>query len=200
MVPAGYLLKRVAVTPAWFPTTGLVDVCSVADCVNENVVDLQRVWRHNGYGVANDPRELWSLAALAESDAAECTLFYYEVYEKEIESDGWTFEPDAWRPLSKIDSGVEGDVVAPSSTLALDLLGFDVVVFGDFLEHSPLSCNSVAEAGRVNRHCLFDTQEDARAAIETGLFGGGCEEGVYRIFSVSKVTRGNFDIRSSAGT
>lgn len=200
MVPAGYLLKRVATPPGWLPTAGLIDVCSVADCVNENVVDLQKIWRHNGYGVANDPRELWTLAAPPEADAAECTLFYYEVYEEEIESDGWTFEQDAWRPVSKIDSGVEADVVAPPSSLALDLLGFDVVVFGDFLEHSPLSCNSVAEAGRVNRHCLFETLEEARAAIETGLFGGGCEEGVYRIFSVSKVTRGNSDGGSSAET
>jgi hypothetical protein len=197
MVPAGYLLKRVSRPPGWLPTAGLVDICSVADCVNENVVDLQKVWRHNVYGVANDPRELWSLAALAEPDAAECTLFYYEAYEEEIESDGWTFDPGAWRPLSKIASGVEGDVAALPSLLALDLLGFDVVVFGDFLEHSPLSCNSVAEASRVNKHCLFDTLEDARAAIDSGLFGGGCEEGVYRIFSVSKVSHNSVDNRLS---
>ena len=37
----------------------------------------------------------------------------------------------------------------------------------------------------MNRFCLFDTFEEAKAAIDCGKFGGGCEPGIYKIFSVS---------------
>lgn len=188
MIPAGYLLKRLSLPPGWLSGPALVDVCSVADCVNENVVDVQTTWQHNGFGLANDPRSLWPMAALTEPDAAELTLFYYEAYEQEIESDGWLFERDGWRALTEISSGVETMVVRPSPPLTPKLIGFDVVVFGDFLEHSPLSCNSVAGEVDVNEHCLFRTLDKATGAIDAGMFGGGCEEGVYQIFSVSVIT------------
>lgn len=190
MVPAGYLVKRVAPPPGWLGRGGLVDVCSVSDCVNTNVVDVQKVWCYNGFGVANEPGLLWAMAALDEQAATEVTLFYYEAYEEEIESDGWTLDPGGWRALSEIAPCDVTNVVPPPPSLVVTPIGYDVVVFGDLLEHSPLSCNSIAETHPVNEHCLFDTLQAAKAAIETGVFGGGCEQGVYRIFSVSKVTSG----------
>jgi hypothetical protein len=189
MIPAGYLLKRVVPPPEFLSDARVSEVCSVSDCVNDDVIDVQAAWRHNGFGVANDPSVLWSMAADAAADAGGVTLFYYEAYEREIESDGWTVEPDEWRPLSTVPSEGEPTAVKPpTQTLQARLIGFDVVVFGDFLEHSPLSCNHIAGSVPVNSHCLFDTLEAAKAAIDGGMFGGGCEEGIYRIFSVSVVT------------
>lgn len=62
MVPAGYLLKRVPPPPEWLGVPHLVEGCSVAACVSEDVVDVQDVWRQNSFGVASDPATLWRLA------------------------------------------------------------------------------------------------------------------------------------------
>jgi len=185
MIPAGYLLKRASPPPDWLKTgtSHVTDVCSLADCVNDNIVDVQSAWQHNAFGLANDPGTLWNLASEKRAELCGAILFYYEAYEQEIESDGWSF--GEWRPLSDAPSAsVATEIIRPTSSR---LLGYDVAVFGDFLEHSPLSCNSVADKLPVNEYCLFNELSDAVAAINTGGFGGGCEEGIYKIFSVSVV-------------
>ena len=93
-------------------------------------------------------------------------------------------------PAPIASASVATNVLPPALPLEGRLLGFDVVVFGDYLEHSPLSCNDVASTLPVNKHCLMDTLEAALNAINSGAFGGGCEEGVYKIFSVSLVQDG----------
>lgn len=186
MVPAGYLLKRVAPPPGWLSTAPIYDVCSVADCVNDNIVDLQTTWQHNNFGVANDAAALLRMAIGAGADIAASTLFYYEAYEEEIETDGWSIDPSGWRPLTAVPSaGVDTAVTPPDNYSSRTIIGYDVVVFGEYLEHSPLSCNSIAGEVSVNDHCLFNSLEEAKVAINNGAFGGGCEPGVYRIFSVS---------------
>lgn len=183
MVPAGYVLKRVTPPPDWLLPAPVTDVCSVTACVNDDVVDVQRAWKHNRFGLANDPATLLEMAAEAGADLSAATLFYCEAYEEEIGSDGWEFDPGAWEPLTSVPSAyVETAVAAPGPGLVL--LGYDVVVSEDFLQHSPLSCNSIAQTLKVNAHCLFDSLEEAKAAIDSGGFGGGCEPGVYRIYSV----------------
>lgn len=180
-------MKRTALPPGWLqPNTSHVsEVCSVSSCVNDNVVDPQDSWQHNGFGVANNPQILIELAQQGAVDLTGSRLFFYSVYECEQESDGWTFDIDQWRPTSRAaSSNVADDVVAPKEGSGLIPLGYDVVVFGDFLEHSPLSCNSVATQLRVNRFCLFDTLHEAKRAIDAGKFGDGCEDGIYKIFSV----------------
>jgi len=164
----------------------------VANCVNDNVVEPQDSWKHNGFGVANNPEVLRELGAKDAIDLSGSKLFFYSAYEHELESDGWTFEPHEWRPITRAaSSDIPNDVTIPRAGDggAWRLLGYDVVVFGDFLEHSPLSCNSVAAALKVNSFCLFDDLEEAKAAIDSGKFGGGCEEGIYKIFSVSILER-----------
>jgi hypothetical protein len=198
MIPAGYLLKRVSPPPGWLGTPNIVAVCSLSDCVNDNVVDPQAAWRHNDFGLANDPETLWELAESAAQDLTGATLFYYEAYEFEIESDGWRFDPEAWRPVSPAPSAsVSTDVSPPAPPLTARIIGYDVVTFGDFLEHSPMSCNSVAKDLPVNEHCLLASLDAAKDAINMGAFGGGCEEGVYKIFSVAVVTNDPLGLGSS---
>jgi hypothetical protein len=191
MVPAGYLLKRVSPPPGWLKDglTHVRAVCSVADCVNDNLVDVQTVWQHNGFGVANDPSILQNLVSECQADVSSATLFFYEAYECELESDGWTFNPENWRPWTAAQSaGVRDEVLYPPPGVT-GFLGYDVVVFCDYLEHSPLSCNSIAQTLSVNEHCLFNTFDEAKQAIDSGAFGGGCEEGIYKIYSVSTVNK-----------
>ncbi|WP_051683433.1 hypothetical protein [Sphingomonas sp. UNC305MFCol5.2] len=191
MLSAGYLLKRVVPPPEWLVTAPnhIKDVCSVSDCVNDNVVDVQDAWKHNSFGVANSPSVLWALTEEACVDTSGAQLFYYAAYERELESDGWTFDATSWRPRSPARSaGVEDAVEPPTDEETLSLVGYDVVVFGDYLEHSPLSCNSAAREVQVNEHCLFPNLESAVEAINAGRFGGGCEDGAYTVFAVYLVT------------
>lgn len=189
MLPAGYLSKRIVPPPGWL--TGMphhvTDVCSVSDCVNDDVVDVQGAWQHNGFGLANSPDVLSRLASSAGADMHDASLFYYTAYERELPSDGWTFDPADWRPRSPAASaGVIDDILVPFPA-TISMIGYDVVVFGDLLEHSPLSCNAIARALPVNAHCLLASLDEAIAAIEGGVFAGGCEEGAYTIFAVHRV-------------
>lgn len=189
MVPAGYLLKRLTPPPGWLAISPshIKDVCSVSDCVNDNVVDVQGAWRHNGFGLANNPDVLASLAAQAGADVSDAALLYFTAYDRELESDGWKFDRSGWRMRSPVTSAAVADDVRLPASSALILLGYDVVVFGDFLEHSPLSCNSIAKKLPVNEHCLFASLDEAVAAIDAGAFGNGCEDGVYTIYGVHRV-------------
>lgn len=191
MIPAGYLLKRVAQTPDWLKPCPphIVDIYSVADCVSPSIVDVQKAWKQNGFGIANSPMDLKHLVDEASIDTSDAKLFYYEAFEQELDSDGWTFNKQGWQPISPASSAaVISDVLEPTEAMDIKLAGYDVVVFRDYLEHSPLSCNSIAQTETVNDHCLFDDLEQARLAIENGTFGGGCEEGIYKIFSVNSVS------------
>jgi hypothetical protein len=189
MLPAGYLFKRVALPPGWLDVepNHIKIVCSVADCVNDNLVDVQAAWQHNTFGLANTPETLSALAFKDDLDTEGTVLFYYTAYEYELPSDGWTFDASQWRPRSPTPSSSVSDAVVPPPEGSTTLLGYDVVVFEDYLSHSPLSCNSVAKDLPVNEHCLLGSLEEAVAAIDSGSFGGGCEEGVYTIFSVYRV-------------
>jgi len=66
------------------------------------------------------------------------------------------------------------------------LEGFDVVVLwagnSPDPEHSPLSCNLLAEELPTNTYCLFQTLEQAQDALNNGKFAKG-EQGTFRIFA-----------------
>ena len=189
MIAAGYLLKRIGPPPGWLVSRSIhiKDVSSVADCVNDNVVDVQEAWQHKSFGLANTPDTLKGLAAEKGLDTEGAVLLYYTAYEYELPSDGWTFDALEWRARTPAPSSSVPDAVERPSEGETTLLGCDVVVFEDYLSHSPLSCNSVASELSVNEHCLLDDLEDAVRAIDAGAFGGGCEEGVYTVFSVHRV-------------
>ncbi len=188
MVPAGYLLKRIQKPPEWLKAPHVAEVCNVSGCFTDDAVDILTPWLHNAFGVANDPELLWRLAREGSIDVSDAQLFYYEAYEQEIESETWRENPPPWRPLKPLPSAMMKPVLAavPDNTTRL---GYDVVVCEDFLEHSPLLCNSVAATLPVNAHCLCDTLEQAKGAIEGGQFDG-CEPGDYRIYSVYRVEPG----------
>lgn len=85
MLSAGYLLKRVAPPPGWLDggPNHIENVCSVADCVNDNVVDVQEAWQHNSFGLANTPDTLRVIACEKGLDAEGAVLFYYKAINAE---------------------------------------------------------------------------------------------------------------------
>ncbi len=104
------------------------------------------------------------------------TLFYYEAFEEQFDNDTkeWSrFEPEPSFPTC---------IERPGSAR---LEGFDVATFsaGNGPECSPLCCNSLAGGLAVNRHCLFETFDQAKAALEAGKFDNS-EPGPFRIIAV----------------
>lgn len=186
MIPAGYSLKRTVSPPDYLElgVSNISEVCSASNCVNQTLVDPSDGFLHNGFDLANSPDLLWTLASEGDVDLSGSKLFYYCAYEWELSSDGRTFDPLGWKPISRArSSSVDNDVVVPSDDTGLFVLGYDVVVFGDYMEHSPLSCQSIAIELPVNKYCLFNSLDEAKSAIDTGKFID-CKEGIYKIFSV----------------
>lgn len=179
MIPVGYLYKEVGLRPDWITAKGVRDIYSLSRCVSDDFADYINYWKHNGYWLFDKPEIMQAIADEHHLDLAGTTLFYYEVYEKEYceEEEVWvSFEPE---------SSFTTNVERPGRAR---LEGYDVVTFSAHTspECSPLSCCNLAEKVNVNQHCLFDTFEQAKRALETGTFND-TEQGPFRIFAVYSV-------------
>ena len=179
MIPAGYMLKKVAARPDWLAATDVEDICSVSNCVSEDFDEYIKYWKHNGYWLFNSPADIEALCQSEGIDTSKMTLFYYEVFEKQF--DDQSREWSLFAPELSFPTRVE-------RTPKIHLVGFDVTEFtcGTSPECSPLSCNHLAAELKVNIHCLFDTFEDAKCALDDGKFDDA-EPGPYRIFAVYRV-------------
>lgn len=93
-------------------------------------------------------------------------------------------EKDKWQSFGP-DDDFKTSVVPP---IKKQLEGYDVVTFSVHTspECSPLSCNSLAMIVATNRHCLFNSFDEARARIEKGSFENS-EPGPFRIFAVYSI-------------
>jgi hypothetical protein len=179
MIPLGYVAKRIpAERPDWLHAPSVVDVYSVSDCVNYTLLESNYTpdSPHICYGMFDSPAAIASAARSNNIDVEGTKLFFYEAHESE-------FDGHDWLPLAA-DNSHRIRIMLPS---AKDLVGFDVVTSIDGPNsHSPLSCNGVAAEVRTNQHCLFETFNDATAALSSGAFEGA-EEGPYRIYAVYSV-------------
>jgi hypothetical protein len=176
MIPIGYMLKKVESKPDWLKAEAVQDIYSLSGCVSEDFADYINYWKHNGYWLFNSPQVIENLAKSESIDLTGTTLFYYEAYEYEFDEDGkkWSeYSPEKEFPT---------EVLEPSDK---QLEGFDVTTFraNTNPECSPLSCNSLATDIKVNEHCLFNTFQEAKEALEKGFFKNS-EPGPYRIFAV----------------
>ncbi len=176
MMPAGYMFKRVARRPDWLKAANVNDIYSLSGCVSENFADYTNYWRHNDHWLFNSSAAMETIARENNLDLNGLTLFYYEVFEEQFDEDS--------REWSAFDSepSFGADVEAPKLAR---LEGFDVATFwaGAGPECSPLSCNGVAAEVAVNRHCLFESLEQAKSSLEAGKFDHS-EPGPFRIFAV----------------
>ena len=177
MIPAGYLAKRVLTKPDWLQAQQVIDIYSVSGCVSADFDDYVEYWKHNGFWLFDSPEIIEEISRENSIDLAGTSLFYYEVYEKEFDGDTWrSYEPD---PSFKTSVSVPLDK---------HLEGFDVVTFfaRNLPEHSPLSCNGLAQELQTNSHCLFRSFDEAETNLAKGIFNNS-EPGPHRIFSVYSV-------------
>lgn len=179
MIPVGYMLKTAVRRPEWIEAESVADIYSVSGCVSYNFADYIKFWKHNGYWFFDSPRIVEDLTEAEGIDASEMTLFFYEVYETEYND-----QSKQWLPFSP-DTAFPTLVVEPQNKC---LEGFDVTTFSIHTspECSPLSCCSLATKIPVNEHCLFNSFEEAKSALEEGKFSNS-EPGPFRIFAVYKV-------------
>ena len=187
MIPAGYMSKHVAVRHEWLKDLPHVeDIYSLSHCLSAHFGDYIDHWRHNGFWLFDGPEIIHDIAAKSRIDLAATTLFYYEAYEFEL-NDGSTWSLGEDGTWSDIDTSDFPNNVTPP--VSKELKGFDVVCHMLTVADpgcSPLSCNGIAKEVAVNRHCLFDTLDQAKAALDAGNFAN-TEPGSKRIFAVYAV-------------
>ena len=175
MIPIGYVYKRVAQKPDWVTAANVDDIYSVSGHASKNFAEYIKYWKHNGYWMFDRPAAMKEISIEERIDLSDMTLFYYEAFEKQFDehTKGWSrFEPEPSFPTH---------VEEPRSA---HLEGYDVTTF--YLNNpqcSPLSCNDLAKKIAVNRHCLFETFNQAKEALEAGKFDNS-EEGPFRIIAV----------------
>lgn len=179
MIPLGYIAKHVAARPDWLKTPSVAAIHAVSGCLSPTVPTLDPQWRHNGWWFFDTPALAMQVARDAGADPAALTLFYCEAFESQFDADAarWAGFPRA------------AAAVAPPGDARVS--GYDVVCFdaGDGPPGcSPLTCNGIAAEAAVNEYGLFGTLDEARAALDAGLFRNA-EPGPYRILSVAVVPK-----------
>jgi hypothetical protein len=161
MIPVGYMAKRIVKKPDWLKTSNVADIYSVSGCCSEDFADYINYWKHNGYWLFDSPEIIKTVAKEHSVPIDGTSLFYYEAHELEFDGENWKkHSPEA---------ALSTNVLTPPNN---QLEGFDVVTFraGNAAEHSPLSCNSMAEKLLTNAHCLFASFDVAERNIENGAF------------------------------
>jgi hypothetical protein len=177
MIPLGYMLKSVASpAPDWMKAPAVTAIHSLSGCLSSNFADYIPLWKHNGWWLFDSPEAVRDAAASEGIASDELNLFYYEAFNEQYND-----EASCWQSFAP-ETSFPTEVVQPTSAT---LSGYDVVTFyvGSSPECSPLSCNGLAAEIYVNERCLFDTLEEAYAAIEQGQFKDS-EPGPYRIVAV----------------
>jgi len=174
------MAKRSVNKPNGFVLPQVVDIYSVNSCVNDDFMDdYTNFWKHNGFWFFDSPQVIKEVAREQGIDLTGTKLFYYEAYELE-------FNGEKWQPFSA-GWNIPVNVVPP---LHKQLEGFDVVTIwvenSPDPEHSPLSCNGLAQEIPTNSHCLIDSLEDAVDALNAGKFAGN-DPGSQRVYAVYSV-------------
>lgn len=181
MIPAGYLAKRIQQTTAGLEFPDVQDIYSVSGCISEIFADYIDFWRHNGFWLFDSPDMISELALANGIRLDDCKFFYYELFEQEYDR-----ETKSWSDIAP-DSSFHTSVKIPNNPVHE---GFDVVTFfgGSSPECSPLSCNGLANDVHVNKHCLLETFESAKALVESESFVN-VEPGPVRIFGVYSLAK-----------
>jgi hypothetical protein len=179
MIPLGYLYKRTVSCPDWLHMQQVQEMVALAGCITSTFCDYIPFWRHNGWWLFDSPDIMNELARERGIDLSGMTLFYYEAFPEQYDE-----EQSAWRTFGPERSFVT-QVEPPSQAT---LLGFDVVTFSmqNMPEHSPLSCNGLAQEIPVNQFALLESLDAAQNALNQGRFRNS-EPGPYRIISIHRV-------------
>ena len=175
LIPLGYMLKFVESEPSWIANPVVREICSVSPCISEDFYGHIESWPYNGWSFFDDPSALVKIAIELGVDPAGTRLFYYEAFARE-----WNKEDRKWQEF--------WPQAASSPSLdypRLGELGFDVASFHleANVDHSPLSCNGMADELPANAHCLLNSLSTAIDLLESDAFSE-CGDGPHRIIAV----------------
>ncbi len=194
MIPLGYMYKSVGPLIRSDLPDSIVDFHTLGECSGNSTQDFANYipfFKHNGWGLYNSPRVMQEIAVENNIDLSEMQCFYYEAYRSEfdfperigkapakINQESWK---GVWKPLLAQDAFTT-DIVVPETK---NLSGFDVVEHtgGSTFECSLIACSDLVHKWKLNSHGLFATFDEAKSAVETGLFHDH-EPGPYRIVAV----------------
>ncbi len=179
----GYLPKRIVDAPRY---PGVEEICSVSECLSKAPPDWVDCWLHNtDTWLFDNPGAAWWV--VPEADRERYRLYAYRLLPTLFHDSGKETE----LTLPEIEA-----VPIPASFIRI---GFDAVVH--LTEHlrqvghapeedstlsfgcSPMSCNYMAEEYAVNRYCLVDDLDTARA-MARDFATGNCEPGPYCVVEV----------------
>lgn len=169
----GYFPKQGVATPDWLQAQGVMEVCSVSECISPGPEGWINRWAHNEMWAFDDDQAAWAVVPGGSSNAA-FRMFAYKLFPVQFvggEQRPFVIPPLAVRPLPD----------------GYRLLGCDVVSrsCGSTFECSPLSCNHAAEKEKVNRYCLVEDPAEAfRLAALFSRAEEGYEPGPYFIVEV----------------
>ena len=157
LIDAGYATVRVAPNPFRDSAPGVIEICSVSDCVSPRPDNWIQSWLHNDFGWFNTAEDAAQVSAGADEGAFR--LFAYRLYPELFRRGNavaveWPENANP-NPIPPNFRSLGYDAVSRSETTST---GFDC---------SPLSCNDLAAEMPANLHCLFTTRDEAVAqAIE----------------------------------
>lgn len=153
----------------WIGLPGVREVCSVSECFAPGPDGWIEAWKHNAWGLFDDPDAARSV--VLPEDLDDFAVHAYETLPvRFVGGRGVPFETEV--PAAR---ALDGGFVP---------LGYDVVSrSGDFFSCSPLSCNRWASKVGANAFCLIDERDEALrlAAIAES---SGCEPGDYYVLRV----------------
>ena len=151
----GYFAKRTMGRPHWLKAPQVEEICSASDCLSEgDRWDWIAEWSHNTMWVYDTPELAWSV--VPQKLRAGCDLYAYRVFPvRYVHSQEQSFAVPVVNPVPMDASFVK--------------LGYDLAsrTYETEFEHSPLSCNHLAEEVPTNRYCLLETAEEAFALAPT---------------------------------
>jgi hypothetical protein len=158
----GYFVKPAVARSAWLKAAQVEEICTVSDCMATVTWDWINEWRHNAEWLFDTPSLAWSV--VPELERARCRLFAYPMFPVRF----CQGVPKPYSFPERMEAETMGFAPRPIDA-SFERLGFDLVsrTAGNEFEHSPLSCNGLAEEIPTNRCCLLDTAEEAFALAPT---------------------------------
>lgn len=179
----GYRVKkRWRPEARWDPqnTTGVIEVCSVSDCIAAPPDDWVQRWDFNRATCYDTPQA-------AEATIPPCERTSYRLFAYWLVLDGGEVADAIVEKAFVTGLPPLPGTLGPSDW---ELLGFDVVGLSNKVlgfEHSPLSCNGLVQSEQVNRFCLVDDRERALAlASRFSIPGAGHEPDRYYAVLVAR--------------
>ena len=154
MIHGGFGVRRIEPNPFRDAAPGVLEICSVSDCISHRPGDWIPSWLHNDFGWFNTPAD--AMRIIPDGEADSYRLFAYLLH------------PRLFRRGKPHGIDVPENLNPEPVPANFRSLGFDAVSRSETttvgFDCSPLSCNGMAAELPANMHCLLPSLDEAIAA------------------------------------